>query len=202
MPAIGPRLVLASHNAGKLREIAARLAPHGVAVVSAADLGLPEPEETGDSFAANARLKAHAAARASGLPALADDSGLSVDALGGAPGVQTADWAETPAGRDYPRAMARVRAMLEAAAAPAPHRARFSCTLCLAWPDGQDQIFEGQVEGHLAFPPRGSGGHGYDPIFVPDGQALSFAQMPAALKDTLGHRGRALSRLVAAHFPR
>lgn len=194
----GARLLVASHNAGKVEEIADLLSGHGIAVVSAADLGLPVPPETGTTFAENARAKAHAAARAAGLPALADDSGIAVEALGGAPGVQTADWAETPAGRDFALAMRRTWEALEAARAPEPRRAAFLCTLCLAWPDGQEALFEGRVEGRIVWPPRGSLGHGYDPIFLPDGHDVTFGEMDRWAKNRLSHRARAFAAFRAA----
>ncbi|MEM1302819.1 MAG: non-canonical purine NTP pyrophosphatase, partial [Pseudomonadota bacterium] len=158
-----PKIVLASHNAGKLREIAGLLNPLGIAVVSAGDLGLPEPDETEDTFAGNARIKAHAAASAAGLPALSDDSGLSVEALGGEPGVYTADWAETPNGRDFLLAMTKVHDRLVAQNADQPWTATFHCTLCLAWPDGHDEVFPGRVDGVLTWPIRGENGFGFDP---------------------------------------
>ncbi|PWE33574.1 non-canonical purine NTP pyrophosphatase, RdgB/HAM1 family [Maritimibacter sp. 55A14] len=200
MRQIGEKLLIASHNAGKVREIGALLAPFGVQVVSAADLGLDEPDETEESFAGNARIKAHAAARASGLPALSDDSGIEVDALGGAPGIRTADWAETPDGRDFPMAMTKVWTLLEDAAAPEPRSARFRCTLCLAWPDGQDALFEGKVEGRIVWPMRGARGFGFDPIFLPDGETETFGEMDPARKHELSHRADAFRKLVAAVF--
>jgi XTP/dITP diphosphohydrolase len=197
----GGRLVVATHNRGKLAEIAALLAPFPAEVVSAADLGLLEPAETEKTFIGNARIKAHAAAAASGLPALADDSGIEVDALGGAPGVHTADWAELPGGgRDFTRAMRRTWAELERARAPLPRTARFRCTLVLAWPDGHDEIFEGAVEGRCVWPMRGGRGHGYDPMFQPDGYALTFGEMDPAEKNRISHRAVAFDRLVAACF--
>jgi XTP/dITP diphosphohydrolase len=197
----GGRLVVATHNRGKLAEIAALLAPFPAEVVSAADLGLPEPAETEKTFIGNARIKAHAAAAASGLPALADDSGIEVDALGGAPGVHTADWAEIPGGgRDFTRAMRRTWAELERARAPLPRTARFRCTLVLAWPDGHDEIFEGAVEGRCVWPMRGGRGHGYDPMFQPDGYVLTFGEMDPAEKNRISHRAVAFDRLVAACF--
>ncbi|HET9068002.1 MAG TPA: non-canonical purine NTP pyrophosphatase, partial [Amaricoccus sp.] len=172
----GGRLVVATHNAGKLAEIADLLAPFPVEVVSATALGLPEPAETEETFVGNARIKAHAAAVASGLPALADDSGIEVDDLGGAPGVHTADWAMLDGGgRDFAQAMRRTWTELEAARAPFPRTARFRSTLVLAWPDGHDEVFEGAVEGQCVWPMRGDRGHGYDPMFQPDGHALTFA---------------------------
>jgi XTP/dITP diphosphohydrolase len=196
----GGRLVVATHNRGKLEEIAALLAPYPVEVVSAADLGLPEPPETETSFLGNARIKAHAAARASGLPALADDSGIEVDALGGAPGVHTADWAETPTGRDFVRAMTRTWGELERAGAPYPRTARFRCTLVLAWPDGHEEVFEGRIDGHCVWPMRGDQGHGYDPMFQPDGHDVTLGQMDRWEKNRISHRADAFAKLVAACF--
>ena len=195
-----PRLVLASHNAGKLEEIERLLQPFGVDVVSVAALGLPEPAETEDSFIGNARIKAHAAARATGMPALADDSGIEVDALGGAPGVYTADWAETPQGRDFGMAMRRTWEAVEAAQASHPRRARFCCTLALAWPDGEDVIFQGFVDGQLVWPPRGTQGHGYDPMFQPDGYPITFGEMDRWEKNQISHRADAFRKLVGACF--
>jgi XTP/dITP diphosphohydrolase len=185
------RLVLATHNAGKVREIGELLAPHGIEVIPAGDLGLPEPDETESTFAGNARIKAHAAAQAAILPALADDSGIEVDALDGDPGVRTADWAETAAGRDFALAMTRVRDRLVAVGAREPWRARFCCTLCLAWPDGEDQIFEGAVDGRVVWPMRGENGFGYDPMFIPDGHDRTFAEMEPTEKHAIDHRARA-----------
>lgn len=193
----GERLVIASHNKGKLEEFAALLAPLRVSCVSAADLGLPEPEETETTFAGNARIKAKAAALASGLPALADDSGLTVDALGGAPGVYTADWAATPTGRDFVLAMEKTWAALQAANAPFPRTAQFRCTLLLYWPDGHEEIFEGVAAGQLVWPRRGADGHGYDPMFQPDGLTQTFAEMSADQKNAISHRGKAAAMLVA-----
>lgn len=198
MRAIGEKLVIASHNAGKVREIGALLEPFGVAVVSAAELGLAEPEETETSFAGNARIKAHAAARAADLPALSDDSGLEVDALDGAPGVRTADWAETPEGRDFGIAMQKVQDALDEQAASQPRRARFRCTLCLAWPDGEDRLFEGQVAGRLVWPPRGKRGFGFDPMFQPDRRTETFGEMDPNGKHAISHRAHAFAKLKAA----
>jgi len=193
----GDRLVVATHNRGKLEEIAALLEPHGVAVTGAAELGLAEPEETEHSFVGNARIKAHAAARATGLPALADDSGIAVEALGGAPGVHTADWAETPAGRDFEMAMRRTWEALEAVGAPEPRRAAFCCTLVLAWPDGTDAVFEGRMEGRIVWPMRGTQGHGYDPIFQPEGHGMTFGEMDRWEKNRISHRADAFRKFVA-----
>lgn len=196
----GDRLIIATHNRGKLEEMAHLLQPHGVTVVGAGDLGLPEPEETETTFVGNARIKAHAAAQATGLPALSDDSGIEIQALNGAPGVYTADWAETPTGRDFTFAMTRAHDELEALNAPHPRRARFCCTLVLAWPDGHDEVFEGVVDGQIVWPMRGDQGHGYDPIFQPDGHDLTFAEMDRWEKNRISHRGRAVQAFVDACF--
>ncbi|MFN0114840.1 MAG: non-canonical purine NTP pyrophosphatase [Paracoccaceae bacterium] len=194
----GP-LVVATHNSGKLAEMAALLAPHGIVVRGAGELGLAEPEETEETYLGNARIKAHAAARATGLPCLADDSGIEVDQLGGAPGVRTADWAGVPGGgRDFLRAMTRTWDALERLGAPEPRTARFRATLVLAWPDGGEAVFEGVAEGRLVWPPRGAEGHGYDPIFVPGGQERTFGEMPEDEKNRLSHRAAALRLFVAA----
>ncbi len=200
MRLLGDRLVLATHNKGKLEEISRLLEPHGVNVVSAGDLGLPEPEETEATFVGNARIKAHAAARASGLPALADDSGLSVEALGGAPGVYTADWATTAAGRDFAHGMRRVWQALIDAKAPEPWCAAFHCTLVLAQPDGSDRVFEGVMNGRLVWPPRGDQGHGFDPMFLPDGQEITCGEMDRWEKNAVSHRADAFRKLVAECF--
>lgn len=192
----GDSIVIATHNAGKLREITDLVAPFGITVRSAASFGLTEPEETEDTFAGNARIKAHFAAKASGLPALADDSGLEVDALCGAPGVYTADWAETPRGRDFLLAMRRVDSKVRATGAPEPWTARFRCTLCLALPDGSDQLFEGKAEGYLTWPPRGDKGFGFDPVFVPEGHDLTFAEMAPEAKHAISHRADAFAKFV------
>lgn len=195
-----PKLVIATHNAGKLREIAALLAPYSVEVVSAGALGLAEPAETETTFAGNAAIKSHAAAQGSGLPALADDSGLEIAALGGAPGVYTADWAETGEGRDFGMAMERAwREIGETGTAP-PHAARFVCCLSLAWPDGHEESFLGTVDGEITWPPRGGRGFGYDPIFVPRGHSETFGEMDPAAKHAISHRADAFAQLVAACF--
>lgn len=195
----GDRLLVATHNKGKLEEIAALLAPFGISCVSAADMGLPEPEETETTFVGNARIKAHAAAKATGLPALADDSGIEVDGLGGRPGVYTADWAILPGGgRDFHMAMTRTWAELETVLAPYPRRARFRATMVLAWPDGHDEVFEGKVEGQVVWPLRGAEGHGYDPMFQPDGYAITFAEMDPTEKNRISHRADAFNKLAAA----
>jgi XTP/dITP diphosphohydrolase len=189
------RLVLATHNAGKVREIRELLAPFAVDVVSAGDLGLPEPEETGTTFQANAELKALAAATGANLPALADDSGLVVDALGGAPGIYSARWAGP--NKDFTVAMKRVEQKLNA---KKKVTARFVCALSLAWPDGSHETFEGTVEGTLIFPPRGTQGFGYDPIFMPAGRDITFGEMDPAEKHAMSHRAHAFKQLVAACF--
>ena len=194
------RLVLATHNPGKVREMAALLTPFGIEVVAAGDLGLPEPAETEDNFAGNALIKAHSAARGSGLTALADDSGLCVDALGGAPGVYTADWAETPTGRDWTLAMTKVEDLLAAHGPGVSRAAYFICTLALAWPDGETAVFEGRCSGSLVWPPRGDRGFGYDPVFVADGMCETFAQIDPAAKHAMSHRAVAFAKLVAACF--
>lgn len=197
---IGKTLVIATHNPGKLEEISNLLAPFGVEILSAASFGLPEPEETESTFAGNARIKAHAAAKATGLPALSDDSGLCVDALDGQPGVYTADWAETPVGRDFNVAMQRTWDACEAISAPFPRTAQFRCTLVLAFPDGRDFVFEGVMPGRLTWPMRGQQGHGYDPIFQPDGYDLTFGEMDRWEKNRISHRAKAFCELVAACF--
>lgn len=187
--------MIASHNPGKAREIADLLAPFGVAVVSAATLGLPEPEETGTTFTANAELKARAAARGSGLPALADDSGLEVAALKGAPGIHSARWAGPT--KDFAAAMRKIEDALQG---HSDRTARFICALALAWPDGHCEVFEGRVDGRLVWPPRGSRGFGYDPIFVPEGFDKTFGEMEPEAKHAISHRADAFRKLVAACF--
>jgi XTP/dITP diphosphohydrolase len=189
----GERLVIASHNPGKIEEIEALLAPYGAAAIGAGALGLPEPEETGASFEENAVLKARAATEASGLPALADDSGLVVPALAGAPGIYSARWAGPS--KDFRVAMERVQQEL----ADKDRRARFVAVLALAWPDGEVALFRGEVQGRLTWPPRGERGFGYDPMFVPDGYDLTFAEIDAA-KHQISHRARAFAKLVESCF--
>jgi XTP/dITP diphosphohydrolase len=192
------RVVVATHNPGKLREIRELLEPHGVEAVSAGALGLPEPNETGASFAENARIKAAAAARAAKLPALADDSGLVVEALGGAPGIHSARWAGPD--KNFARAMRVTEEKLAAAGAASPEkrRAAFVSALALAWPDGLAEIFEGRVEGTLVWPPRGTQGFGYDPMFLPDGHTRTFGEMNAEEKHGLPPQGRGLSHRARA----
>jgi XTP/dITP diphosphohydrolase len=191
----GDHLLIATHNRGKLEEMEALLAPYGITVSSAADHGLPEPEETGTTFVENARIKAHAATKATGLPALSDDSGIEIDALDGAPGVYTADWAETPNGRDFVMAMRKTHDLLEAKGAAHPRTARFCCTLVLAWPDGHDEVFPGVMEGCVVWPMRGDQGHGYDPIFQPAGYDVTFGEMDRWEKNKISHRAKAVEQL-------
>jgi len=195
------KLLIATHNAGKLEEIRALIADFSVMVVSAAELGLPEPEETEDNFVGNARIKAHAAAKASGLPSLADDSGICIDALDGAPGVYTADWAETPNGRDFEMAMQKTHDLLQEKQAEFPRKGSFNATLVLAWPDGHDEVFTGQMHGQIVWPMRGSQGHGYDPIFQPDGYDITFGEMDRWEKNKISHRSRAFNELVKIFGP-
>jgi XTP/dITP diphosphohydrolase len=200
MRSIGDRLVIATHNPGKLREISALMQPFGIACVGAADLDLPEPDETGVTFADNADLKARAAADLSGLPALADDSGLCVDALSGRPGIFSARWAEDEAGaRDWMRAMRRVWDEVEASGPDASRDAHFACSLAIAWPnDGQCETFDGRVDGTLIWPPRGEKGFGYDPMFVAAGYDVTFGEMDPEEKHRISHRADAFHKLVAA----
>lgn len=196
----GQKLLIATHNKGKLEEFRELLGPHGVEVVSAGELKLPEPEETEDTFIGNARIKAKSAMAATGIITLADDSGLSVDALGGAPGVYTADWAGPS--RDWMMAMRTVEEKLQAAGATTPDKrtAQFNCTLLVLWPDGEERIYVGKAPGHLAWPPKGAFGHGYDPVFVPEGSDLSFGQMSHEEKNKISHRARALELMLKDLF--
>jgi XTP/dITP diphosphohydrolase len=206
---LGQTLVVASHNEGKLREFAGLMAPFGIAAKSAKEFGLSEPDETGTTFEENAYIKAHAAALATGLPALSDDSGLCVDALGGQPGVYTANWAELPDGtRDFAMAMQRTEVALQqvGAATPEQRTGKFVAVICLAWPDGEAEYFRGEVEGHLVWPPRGEKGFGYDPVFMPQGHDVTFGEMSAEEKhgwtpggkDALSHRARAFQKFAVA----
>ncbi|MEL7685898.1 RdgB/HAM1 family non-canonical purine NTP pyrophosphatase [Citromicrobium bathyomarinum] len=199
------KLVIATHNAGKLKEISALLAPYGVECLSAGSLGLPEPEETGTTFVDNALLKARAAAEGSGIVSLADDSGLSVAALNGRPGVYTADWAERQwfegePGRDWYMAMGKVEGLLAQQGADVDRSAAFHCTLALAWPDGEYAVYEGIAPGSLTWPPRGQLGFGYDPVFVPEGREQTFAEIDPAEKHKISHRADAFAKLVAEQF--
>ncbi|MAA77575.1 MAG: non-canonical purine NTP pyrophosphatase, RdgB/HAM1 family [Rhodobiaceae bacterium] len=197
------KLIVASHNAGKVTEINDLVRAFGIETISAADLDLPEPEETGDTFIANAELKALAAAQTAGLPAIADDSGLAVDALGGAPGIHSARWAEgdvekgETVGRDFERAMRKVEEALTRIP-DAPRTAHFACALTLAWPDGHCESFEGKVFGELVWPPRGDMGFGYDPVFQPYGLAKTFGEIPPDVKHAMSHRAEAFQKLVTA----
>jgi XTP/dITP diphosphohydrolase len=192
------RVVIATHNEGKLKEMRELLAPFGLDVTSAGELGLAEPEETGQNFRENARIKAEAAARAANLPAFADDSGLAVDALGGEPGIYSARWAGP--NKDFSAAMQKVDSLLRerGAVAPAERRAHFVSALCLAWPDGHVEEFEARVDGTLVWPPRGSQGFGYDAMFLPDGHERTFGEMSAEEKHGLPPRGRGLSHRARA----
>lgn len=199
------KLVIATHNAGKLKEISALLAPYGMECISAGALGLPEPAETGTTFVENALIKARAAAEASGIVALADDSGLAVDALGGRPGVYTADWAERQwfegePGRDWYMAMGKVEGLLAEQGPAVDRSGHFACVLALAWPDGDYAVYEGKVAGSLTWPPRGTLGFGYDPVFVPHGDTRTFAELDPEEKHRISHRADAFARLVAAQF--
>ena len=196
---MGDRLVLATHNAGKVREIQELLAPFDLNVVAAGDLGLPEPDETADTFIGNAEIKALAAATASGIPALADDSGLVVDALGGDPGIYSARWGG-PA-KDFQAAMARVERELSARRA-ADRKAHFTAALALAWPDGHVETFEGYVHGNVVWPPRGTRGFGYDPMFVADGHTETFGELDPSYKHSISHRADAFRQLVGHCFAR
>jgi XTP/dITP diphosphohydrolase len=194
----GTRLVVASHNPGKIREINDLIRPYGMSAISAGELGISEPEETETTFAGNARLKALHSAKVSGLPALSDDSGLEVEALGGDPGVYSARWAG--ASKDFTYAMQRVEQQLQEKFArdPDARRANFTAALCLAWPNGETEVFEGKVFGHLVWPPRGEKGFGYDPMFLADGETLTFGEMEPEAKHTMSHRARAFALFVAA----
>lgn len=188
------QIVLASHNKGKLKEIGHLLKPFGISVISASDLGLDEPEETENTYAGNARIKAHFAAKASGKPALSDDSGFSVEILDGAPGVYSADWAETSNGRNFSMAMSKVWDKIQHAEKPC--KAKFCCTLCLAWPDGHDELFEGSINGEIAWPPRGNNGFGYDPMFIAEGMHQTFGEMLPTDKHLISHRADAFNKLI------
>lgn len=194
----GDALLVATHNKGKLEEISALLEPFRITITSAADHNLPEPDETESTFVGNARIKAHAAAQATGLPALSDDSGIEVDCLSGAPGVYTADWSETPQGRDFNLAMTRTHNEILKSGHTAPWTARFCATLVLAWPDGHDEVFPGTMEGQVVWPMRGEQGHGYDPIFQPDGYNITFGEMDRWEKNKISHRANAIAKLVKA----
>ncbi len=208
---LGKCIVVASHNAGKLAEFADLLAPFGLEARSAKEYGLPEPEETGTTFEENAYIKAHAAASATGLPAMSDDSGLVVDALGGAPGVYTADWATKPDGtRNFMMAMQKTEDALQkaGATAPAQRTGRFVAVICLCFPDGEAEYFRGEAEGTLVWPPRGTSGFGYDPVFLPDGHSRTFGEMTAeekhgwkpGMETATSHRARAFKKFAEARL--
>jgi XTP/dITP diphosphohydrolase len=196
----GQKIVIATHNKGKLEEFSELFKPHGVTSFSAGGLGLPEPEETEDNFRGNAKIKALSAMTHSGLISISDDSGLCVDALNGDPGVYTADWAGPT--RDWNLAMRLIEEKLQAAGAlqPEQRKGQFKCTLCVMWPDGVERYYEGVAPGTLVWPPRGAIGHGYDPVFMPDGQLQTFAEMTHEKKNSLSHRGRALEKLLSDLF--
>jgi len=205
----GTKIVVASHNGGKLKEFADLMEPFGLEANSAREYGLPEPEETGTTFEENAYIKAFAAAKATGLPALSDDSGLMIDALQGAPGVYTANWAETPDGtRDFAVAMQRAEVAMQEVGAvePAQRKGRFVAVICLAWPDGEAEYFRGEAHGTLVWPPRGDKGFGYDPVFMPDGHERTFGEMSAEEKhgwkpgqaEALSHRAKAFQKFARA----
>ena len=196
----GKKLVVATHNEGKLDEVRALFAKKSVEILSSKSLDLPEPIDTEDNFIGNARIKAHSASKITSLPALADDSGITIDALNGAPGVYTADWAETPDGRDFSMAMKKTQEALKKISAPHPRLAQFRCTLVLAWPDGHDEIFEGVLAGQVVWPPRGLDGHGYDPIFQPIGYDITCGEMSFESKNKISHRSIAFEKLARACF--
>ena len=196
----GQELVIATHNQGKLEEIKHLFETFKVKIRGAGELGIIEPEETEDTFVGNARIKAHSAAKGSQVPSLADDSGITIDALNGAPGVYTADWAETSGGRDFVYAMEKTQNALAEVDATHPRSAQFRCTLVLAWPDGHDEVFEGIIAGSLVWPMRGENGHGYDPIFLPDGYNQTFGEMDRWEKNKISHRADAFTKLLSGCF--
>ena len=196
----GEKLVIDTNNNGKLEEIRHLFEPFQINIIGANQLNITEPEETEDSFVGNARIKAHFSAKMSNLPSLADDSGITIDALNGAPGVYTANWAETSAGRDFVYAMEKTHNALSEVDAPYPRSAQFRCTLVLAWPDGHDEVFEGVIEGSLVWPMRGENGHGYDPIFLPNGYSETFGEMDRWEKNKISHRADAFSKLLSGCF--
>ena len=196
----GEQLVIATHHQGKLEEIRHLFEPFKINIIGANQLNITEPEETEDSFVGNARIKAHFSAKMSNLPSLADDSGITIDALNGAPGVYTANWAETSGRRDFAYAMEKTHNALSEVGAPYPRSAQFRCTLVLAWPDGHDEVFEGVIEGSLVWPMRGENGHGYDPIFLPNGYSETFGEMDRWEKNKISHRADAFSKLLSGCF--
>ena len=196
----GQELVIATHNQGKLEEIKHLFETFKVKIRGAGELGIIEPKDTEDTFVVNARIKAHFAAKESQVPSLADDSGITIDALNGAPGVYTADWAETSGGRDFVYAMEKTQNALAEVDATHPRSAQFRCTLVLAWPDGHDEVFEGIIAGSLVWPMRGENGHGYDPIFLPDGYNQTFGEMDRWEKNKISHRADAFKKLLSGCF--
>jgi XTP/dITP diphosphohydrolase len=196
----GDRLIIATHNRGKFEEIDNLFEKFGLDLGFAADLGLSSPVEDQSTFVGNARIKAHAAAQETGYASLSDDSGLEIDCLNGLPGVWSADWAETPSGRNFEHAIERVRKEILTSGAESPWSARFRCCLVLALPDGSDHVFEGRVEGFVSYPPRGTFGHGYDPIFIPENHSLTFAEMNRWEKNRMSHRSRAFDEMIEACF--
>ena len=196
----GSELVIATHNQGKLEEIRHLFEPFKIRIKGAKELNLIEPDETDNTFVGNARIKAHSAAKLSNLPSLADDSGITIDALNGAPGVYTANWAETSSGRDFVYAMEKTHNALTEVDASYPRTAQFRCTLVLAWPDGYDEAFEGVIEGSLVWPMRGDNGHGYDPIFLPNGYSETFGEMDRWEKNKISHRADAFTKLLSGCF--
>ena len=196
----GQELVIATHNQGKLEEIRHLFEEFKINIIGANELNLIEPDETHDTFVGNARIKAHSAAKLSNLPSLADDSGITIDALNGAPGVYTANWAETSGERDFVYAMEKTQNALTEVDASFPRTAQFRCTLVLAWPDGHDEVFEGVIEGSLVWPMRGENGHGYDPIFLPNGYNETFGEMDRWEKNKISHRADAFAKLLSGCF--
>ena len=196
----GRDLLVATGNRGKMAEFSAILGPHGVRLLSLAEFGLGEPDETASDFVGNARIKARSAFNGSGLPSLADDSGIIVEGLGGCPGIFTADWAECSTGRDFGVAMRKTWDVLDSMGRRFPRRATFRATLVLAWPEGGEDVFVGEAPGEIVWPMRGESGHGYDPIFLPDGHDQTFGEMDDKMKNLVSHRAVALQKLVAACF--
>lgn len=188
------KIVLATHNAGKIREFQQLFQGKDLEIFTAADFSLTEPDETAESFLGNAAIKAHYVAENTGFPAIADDSGLEIDALNGAPGVYSADWAETSQGRDFDLAFQKIQNLLKAH--EPPYLANFTSAICIAWPDGKEKFYIGKVFGNLCFPPKGENGFGYDPIFIPDGYSETFAELPKSVKNTISHRAIAIEKLL------
>ena len=196
----GETLVLATHNQGKIEELVKLFENYSFDIKSALDFGLSEPEETETTFVGNARIKAHYASKKTGLPCLADDSGIEVESLNGAPGVFTANWAETPSGRDFNQAMQKIWSEVQKTTFQKPYNAQFCCTLVMAWPDGHDEIFEGVIKGCLTWPIKGKNGHGFDPMFIPNGYEATFGQMDRWEKNKISHRGLAFANLIKSCF--